>query len=199
MNDITPTRDEALRHVCALWELTVQSGWSFAHALREALDTVCSGPDQRADFLSDVATQTGVTVKRLQNVVSLSKNPAALVAEDMGLEVSYGETVAGMDVEHAEYFLSQVADGQIQTVAALRREIWTHNAPANYQSNGNAPSAPVKRELMTITIYPTDTPDIAACRIISMLAANTTFLAAMVSAIAKTIDAPPANVVSCTQ
>jgi len=194
MNDIAPTRTEALRLVCALWEQTVQSGWDFAHALRHALETVCVTADERADFLNDVAAQTGVTVKRLQNVVSLSKNPAALIAEDMGLEVSYGETVAGMDEEHAEYFLSRVADGEIQTVAALRREIWTARPPASYNGNGSTPTAPVKRPQLTITIFPTDTPDVAACRIVSVVATdagNTSFLARIAAAITKMIDVPP--------
>lgn len=193
MNDLTTTRDDALRLVCDLWQLTVQSGWSFSHALRNALDTVCFDGHQRADFLTDVSTQTGLSVKRLQNIVSLSRNPSALLAADMGLEISYGETVAGLDENKAEYFLSKVADGQIQTVSSLRREIWMHTSPPQATTSDLAPRPvqPITRERIEVVIYPTDLPEVAACRLYTAVSMYPAFIKAMNAEITTLIDAQP--------
>jgi hypothetical protein len=82
----------------------------------------------------------------------------------LGLEISYGETVAGLEPSQAEYHLSRVADGQISSVSQLRREVFgprqrTYPEPNPAPAPDPTPSSSPVPPDDTFTIFALLSPD----------------------------------------
>lgn len=139
-------RESALRDVCTYWSGMVQIGWYFAGVLKAAVTQFCPNQDTLEHFLADVSDQAGVSVKRLKNILSLSRNERALMAAKYDLELGHGDALAKLEnIGEAKAF-ARLAAEQRWTVADLRAAI------RGEQDAG-------KPKLVVIELDPTTTDD----------------------------------------
>lgn len=117
------TPQEALIDVCGAWELTVRSGWTFIALFEKAIAQFTTDQESRVRFMGEVANQTHVSIKRLQNMLSIGRSESALMAKEYGLEIGHGDVLARLaDPEEAATYAALAAE-QSWTVADLRFHI----------------------------------------------------------------------------
>lgn len=122
-----------------LWGTSVTKGWEFVDELRAGIDEH-SKRRSKSELYDAVYNETGIGTKRLQNLVSMSRNPNSQIARDMNLEFAYAEAVLGLDHEEAHSYLLQAAEQSLPATAigAIIRESRQRNtATANVPDAGN--------------------------------------------------------------
>lgn len=106
-----------------LWTVHTNTGWQFVTELQNGIDKF-SKRRNRTELYELVANQTNIGVKRLMNLVSMSRNENSQIAKDLGLGIAYAEMVLGLDYHEAEALLLQAAEQALSASAlgALIRE-----------------------------------------------------------------------------
>lgn len=154
------SREDALRDVCGVWNVVVRTGWGFAEVLDAALKRYGTNNESKASFLSDVAAQVHVTPKRLQNMVSIVRNPCALVAKEYGLELGHGDVLARLQEEEEAASWAAVAAEQSWTVSELRQAIMANEGED------------IKSPPLILELDPNGLPDDISGAIVNFLRSN---------------------------
>lgn len=122
-----------------LWGTSVTKGWEFVDELRAGIDEH-SKRRSKSELYDAVYNETGIGTKRLQNLVSMSRNPNSQIARDMNLEFAYAEAVLGLPDDHAERLLLEAAEQGLSATAIgarIREERQRNTAAANVPDAGN--------------------------------------------------------------
>lgn len=101
-------------------EALTRIGWDFVYDLEAGISRFGRKDDGRIRELYALASEaTGKSVKTLQNLVSMTRNPVAAIAQEYELDFSYADAVLGVNPEQADYILSQ-AKAHALPVAVVR-------------------------------------------------------------------------------
>ena len=100
-----------------------RAGWEFLFVLRAGVDQFGRNDPERMQMYENAATQLNLSVKTLQNYVSIVRNPVAQKAIELDLEIGHADAVLGLTEERAEDVLSQAAERGL-TVAQTRYLAW---------------------------------------------------------------------------
>lgn len=85
-------------------------GWEFVVTLRAGVDQFARNDEQRMALMEAAAEQLHISVKTVQNYVSTSRNPAALVAMELGLSIGHAVAVLGLEEERQSDLLHTAAE-----------------------------------------------------------------------------------------
>ncbi len=116
-------------------------GWEFLQTLRDGIDQFGRANDHALAELYDLASQTtNMSTKRLQNLVSMSRNAVAEIAQEYELEFGYAEAVLGLEPDEADDILSR-AKAHAMSVSQVRKEAWNKKQAAPDGGNSSTPHA----------------------------------------------------------
>lgn len=105
------------------YTLHAKSGWHFADVLHRGISQLQKRRD-KTDLYQLAHDQTRVSIKRMQNLVSMMHKPYAKQAQDLGLEIAHVEAVLGLDDDEAEAMLLDAAEQSItaNAIGGILRE-----------------------------------------------------------------------------
>lgn len=105
------------------YTLHAKSGWHFADVLHRGVSQLQKRRD-KTDLYQLAHDQTRVSIKRMQNLVSMMNKPYAKQAQDLGLEIAHVEAVLGLDDDEAEAMLLDAAEQSItaNAIGGILRE-----------------------------------------------------------------------------
>ena len=119
-----------------------RAGWEFLFVLRAGVEQFGRNDPERMQMYENAATQLNLSVKTLQNYVSIVRNPVAQKAIELDLEIGHADAVLGLTEERAEDVLSQAAERGL-TVAQTRYLAWGQSAPQPVSSSAGQLTAEV--------------------------------------------------------
>jgi len=163
MNTETKTTTQFVVHFTNETEWLVALGNSYQnyrHAGWEFVTTLQTGIDQfganKADLYQRAADATELTVKTLQNYVSMARKRSSRVAASHGLEIGHAVAVLGLDDAHADAVLIQAAEERlsVDSVKAIVRE---YKQGAAIPDDGNEYDDPPFANPRSV-LYATDAP-----------------------------------------
>lgn len=98
------------------YTLHARSGWHFADVLHRGISQLQKRHD-KTDLYQLAHEQTRVSIKRMQNLVSMMNKPYAAQAQELGLEIAHVEAVLGVSDDEAEALLLDAAEQSLSASA----------------------------------------------------------------------------------
>lgn len=98
------------------YTLHARSGWHFADVLHRGISQLQKRRD-KTDLYQLAHEQTRVSVKRMQNLVSMMNKPYAAQAQELNLEIAHVEAVLGVSDDEAEAILLDAAEQSLSANA----------------------------------------------------------------------------------
>lgn len=118
------------------YELYQSSGWNLVNVLAKGVNDLRSRADKSTLYQRVHEQYPNLSVKRMQNLVSLARKPYAKQAQDLGLEIAHVEAVLGLPDDEAEALLLDAAEQSLSANAIggiiRERRLATVAAPAAF-------------------------------------------------------------------
>lgn len=99
------------------YELYQSSGWNLVNVLSKGISDLRSRADKSVLYQRVHEQYPSLSVKRMQNLVSLARKPYAKQAQDLGLEIAHVEAVLGVSDDEAEALLLEAAEQSLSANA----------------------------------------------------------------------------------
>lgn len=127
------------------YELYQSSGWNLVNVLAKGISDLRSRTDKSVLYQRVHEQYPSLSVKRMQNLVSLARKPYTKQAQELGLEIAHVEAVLGLPDEEAEALLLDAAEQSLSASAIggiiRERRLATVAAPNAVVPDGGNDSA----------------------------------------------------------